>query len=260
MWKQYPDNPQGKDHRHATPQSSSSGSTSGSDIGSAHRVQVRIIRPDGSSRDVTVAGHFREEHLCSLVDDELCHLQSGETLTLHLFHPDGELAQSLRNRWQEGLSDNRQVFVREVLGPNDDPREIATQLRQVRRRMATGEKVNLAIRSPEVAETARDELRKLLVISQKFDEALLSVWVHGDEQQQRAIVGRLEDAGMVRLQDFEQFVSQHRERRWKGPWIDFELKRPFKKPKKHPAKKETSEEAVSRWIKKVEEDREHTQH
>ncbi len=91
---------------------------------------MRIIRPDGSSRDVAVAGHFREEHLCSLVDDELCHLQSGETLTLHLFHPDGELAHSLRNRWQEGLSDNRQVFVREVLGPNDDPREISSQLRQ----------------------------------------------------------------------------------------------------------------------------------
>jgi hypothetical protein len=261
MWKESPDNPQGKSHRHATPQSSSSsGSSSGSDIGSAHRVLVRIIRPDGSSRDVTVAGHFREEHLCSLVDDELCHLQSGETLTLHLFHPDGELAQSLRNRWQEGLSDNRQVFVREVLGPNDDPREIATQLRQIRRRMATGEKVNLAIRSPQVAEAAREELRKLLVISQKFDDALLSVWVHGDEQQQRAIVGRLEDAGMVRLQDYEQFLSQQRERRWKGPWIDFELKHVVKKPKKRSAKKETSEEAVSRWIKKVEEDRERTQH
>ena len=84
------------------------------------RVRVRIIRPDGSYRDVTVAGHFREEHLCSLVDDELCHLDTGETLTLHLFHPDGNLTQSLRNRWQEGLSDNRRVFMREVLGPNDE--------------------------------------------------------------------------------------------------------------------------------------------
>ena len=54
--------------------------------------------------------------------------------------------------------------------------------------------------------------------------------------------------------------TQHRERRWKGPWIDFELKHPVKKPKKRPAKKESSEEAVSRWIKKVEEDREHPQH
>jgi hypothetical protein len=260
MWKQSPDSPQGKGSRRATSQSSSSGSSLGSDIGSAHRVLVRIIRPDGSSRDVTVAGHFREEHLCSLVDDELCHLQSGETLTLHLYHPDGELAQSLRNRWAEGLSDNRQVFGREVLGPNDDPHEIASQLRQVRRRMASGEKVNLAIRSPQVAEAARDELRKLLVISQKFDDALLSVWVHGDEQRQREIVGRLEDAGMVRLQDYEQFIAQHRERRWKGPWIDFKLKHPVKKPKKRSVKKETSEEAVSRWIKKVEEDREHPQH
>jgi hypothetical protein len=207
-----------------------------------------------------VAGHFREEHLCSLVDDELCHLASGETLVLHLYHPDGELARSLRNRWQEGLSDNRQVFVREVLGPNDDPREVATQLRQIRRRMASGEKVNLAIRSPQVAEAARDELRKLLVISQKFDEALLSVWVHGNEQRQREILGQLADAGMVSLQDYEQFLTQRRERRWKGPWIDFQLKHPIKKPKKRPAKTETSGEAVSRWIKKVEEDREHSQH
>jgi hypothetical protein len=259
MWKRSPDSPQDKGNRRAAPQSSSSGSSSGSDIGSSHRVQVRIIRPDGSTRDVAVAGHFREEHLCSLVDDELCHLRSGETLILHLFHPDGELAHSLRNRWREGLSDNRQVFVREVLGPNDDPREISSQLRQVRRRMASGEKVNLAIRSPQVAETARDELRKLLVISQRFEEALLSVWVHGNEQQQREILDRFEDAGMVRLQDYEQFVTEHRERRWKGPWFDFQLTPPAKKPKKHPHRQQTSGEAVSRWIKKVEEDREHTQ-
>jgi len=57
------------------------------------------------------------------------------------------------------------VFVREVLGPNDDPGEVAPQLRRIRRRMAAGEKVNLAIRSPQIAEAARDELRKLLVIS-----------------------------------------------------------------------------------------------
>ena len=86
--------------------------SSGSDIGKSQRVRVRIIRPDGSYRDVAVAGHFREEHLCSLVDDELCHLATGETLTLHLFHPDGTLARSLRNRWQEGLSDNRTVHAR----------------------------------------------------------------------------------------------------------------------------------------------------
>ncbi len=84
--------------------------------------------------------------------------------------------------------------------------------------------------------------------------------MHGNEQQQREILGQFEDAGMVRLQDYEQFVTEHRERRWKGPWFDFELTHPAKKPKKHPHKQETSEEAVSRWIKKVEEDREHTQH
>ena len=126
-----------------------------------------------------MAGHFREEHLCSLVDDELCHLQSGETLTLHLFHPDGELASSLRNRWQEGLSDNRQVFVCEVLGPNDDPREIAIGA-------APGSSADGVGREGEpghsFAAGGRDRARRiaeLLVISQKFDEALLSVWVHG---------------------------------------------------------------------------------
>ena len=87
MWKKSPESTSGQRSRHATPQSSAP--SSGSDIGEAHRVRVRIIRPDGSYRDVTVAGHFREEHLCSLVDDELCHLGTGETLTLHLFHPDG---------------------------------------------------------------------------------------------------------------------------------------------------------------------------
>ena len=200
---------------------------------------VRIIRPDGSSRDVTVAGHFREEHLCSLVDDELCHLQSGETLTLHLFHPDGELAESLRNRWQEGLSDNRQVFVREVLGPNDDPREIAyataprSSADGVGREGEPGHSFAAGGRgrSRRTAQVARDQPR--------FDEALLSVWVHGDEQQQRAILGQLADAGMVRLQDYEEFVSQHRERRWKGPWIDFELKHLVEETQEASGKKQT---------------------
>ena len=97
-------------------------------------------------------------------------------------------------------------------------------------------------------------------LSQRFEEALLSVWVHGDEQQQREILGQLSDVGMVRQQDFEQFVSDHRERRWKGPWVDFQLKHAAQKPKKPVPKKVTSGEAVSRWIRKVEEDREHTQH
>ncbi len=260
MWKQTPDSSSDKRTGSTAARSTSSDSASGSDIGSAHRITVRITRPDGSSRDVTVAGHFREEHLCSLVDDELCHLETGETLILHLFQPDGDLASSLRHRWQEGLSDNRRVFVREVLGPNGDPHEVTSQLRRIRQRMASGEKVNLAIRSPEVAEAARDELRKLLIISQRFDEALLSVWVHGNERQQREILGRFQDVGMVRLQDYEQFVTTSRQRRWKGPWIDFELKPPTKKAKKKPRKRETQQEAVSRWIRKVEEDREQSQH
>jgi hypothetical protein len=258
MWKQAPESTSGQRSRRATPQSSAP--SSGSDIGESSRVRVRIIRPDGSYRDVTVAGHFREEHLCSLVDDELCHLGTGETLTVHLFHPDGNLTHSLRSRWQEGLSDNRQVFMREVLGPNVDARELAVQLRQIRQRMASGEKVNLAIRSSRVAQAACEELRKLLLISQRFDEALLNVWVHGNEDQQRAIVGQLEGAGMVRLQDYEQFVSKHHERRWKGPWLDFELAHPAKKFKKRSHAQVSSDESVSRWIKRVEEDREHPQH
>ncbi len=222
------------------------------------RVKVRIIRPDGSSRDVAVAGHFREEHLCSLVDSELCQLETGETLLVHLYEPDGDLTQSLRNRWQEGLSDNRQVFVREVLGPNEDPRQLSAQLRQLRRRIASGEKINLAIRSPKVARAASEHLRKLLLISQQSNDNPLSVWVHGTEAQQRAILGRLAEAGVVLRDDYERFATKHRERRWKGPWLDFPLKPTSKKPAKKAASKAvSSQEAVSRWIKKVEEDREH---
>ena len=162
------------------------------------RVKVRIIRPDGSSREVTVAGHFREEHLCSLVDDELCRLDEGDALVLHLFHPDEELTRSLKNRWHEGMSDNRHVFVREVLGPTNNPQQVATQLRRVKERMASGERINLAIRSPRVAKAARDHLRKLLLISQQFEESLLKVWVHGDEEQQQKILGHLEGVGLIR--------------------------------------------------------------
>jgi hypothetical protein len=257
MWKKPP---AGSANSQPQPQpKTSEQSAAGSDIEKSSRVRVRIMRPDGSHRDVTVAGHFREEHLCSLVDDELCHLNTGETLTLHLFHADGDLTRSLRNRWQEGLSDNRRVFMREVLGPNDDRQELVAQLHQIRQRMAAGEKVSLAIRSPHVAEIARNELRKLLLVSQRFDESLLKVFVHGSEDDQRQILMRLEEAGLVLLQEYEQFVADRQERRWKGPWLDFELKHPVKKPKKKPSKQVSSGEAVSRWIKRVEEGREHSE-
>ena len=224
------------------------------------KVKVRLIRPDGSTRDVMVAGHFREEHLCSLVDDELCRLEKGETLVLHLFHPDATLANSLRNRWDEGLSDNRQVFVREVLGPSEDPRQVAHQLRDVRRRMALGEQVNLAIRSPQVAETARRQLRKLLLVSQRLDESRLHVWVHGDTDQQREILSHLETGGMVRSKDFDEFVEKHRDRRWKPPWLDAEGKRRRSKSRHRPRKHRSAEQEVAAWIKKVEEKREHSHH
>ena len=132
------------------------------------------------------------------------------------------------------------------------------QLRQIRQRMATGEKVNLAIRSPKVAEAAREELRKLLLISQRFDEALLKVWVHGNENQQRRS-SVSQEAGMVCCKSTSS-LCQPPERRWKGPWLDFELTHPVKNPKKHPTSRSRLEESVSRWIKRVEEDREHPQH
>ena len=260
MWKQSPDTPSEMAGRNVPLHSPGTAPSTHAEEELPVRVRVRIIRPDGSARDVVVAGHFREEHLCSLVDDELCQLQEKETLVLHLFHPDEKLAQSLRNRWQEGMSDNRQVFVREVLGPTNNPRQVTAQLQQIRQRMASGERVHLAIRSPRVAEAARDELRKLLLISQRFDEALLNVWVHGDDEQQREILVHLEQAGMVRVRDFEQFVANHPEQKWRAPWLDFEPLRRAKKPKRHHRKHVSSEEAVSDWIRRVEEDREHTHH
>ena len=225
---------------------------------SSSRVRVRIIRPDGSSRDVNVAGHFREEHLCSLVDDELCRLDDGESLILHLFHPDEELTHSLKKRWHEEMSDNRLVSVREVLGPNNDPRQVATQLDRIKERMAQGERINLAIRSPRVAKAARDELRRLLLISQQFEESLLNVWVHGDEDQQQRILGHLEGAGMVRARDCGEFIQRHSDRRWRAPWIDTERAKHVKKPKRQRPKIQSSQEAVAEWIKRVEEGREHS--
>ena len=207
---------------------------------------------------MNVAGHFREEHLCSLVDDELCRLDDGESLILHLFHPDEELTHSLRKRWHEEMSDNRLVSVREVLGPNNDPRQVATQLVRIKERMAQGERINLAIRSPRVAKAARDELRKLLLISQQFEESLLNVWVHGDEDQQQRILGHLEGAGMVRARDYGEFIQRHSDRRWRAPWIDTEPPKHAKKPKRQRPKIQSSQEAVAEWIKRVEEGREHS--
>jgi hypothetical protein len=206
---------------------------------------------------VAVAGHFREEHLCSLVDDELCRLNDGDSLVLHLFRPDDQLTESLRNRWQEGMSDNRYVFVREVLGPNNDRQQLAAQLRRIKERMAAGERINLAIRSPRVAKVARQQLRKLLLVSQQFEESLLNLWVHGSEDQQQEILGHLEDAGLVRARDYQEFVQRHRDRRWRAPWIDVDVPKLKRKPKRRAKPSKSSDQAVSEWIKRVEEKREH---
>lgn len=218
-------------------------------------VVVRITRPDGSSRKARVAGHFREEHLCSMVDDELCRLQEGESLILHLYNPDTELTHSLRDRWQEALSDDRQVLVREVLGPTGSRQHLARQLQRIKERMTSGERVNLAIRSPHIAKVAREQLRKMLLISQEFEQSLLKLSVHGDEHQQQEILGHLEDAGMVRASDYRKYAQSHADRRWKRPWIDIDLPKEKKKTKPPPPKTKTPDQAVSEWIKRVEEER-----
>ena len=106
--------------------------------------------------------------------------------------------------------------MREVLGPNDDPHEVALATAPDSSADGVGREGEPGHSLAAGGRGRRDELRKLLVISQQFDEALLSVWVHGNEGTARN-PGPTGDAGMVRLQDYEQFVDQHRERRWKGP-------------------------------------------
>jgi len=226
----------------------------------ARRVKVRLIRPDGSSREEEVAGYFREEHLCSMVDDELCRLSDDESLILHLFNPDRHLIRSLRNRWREELSDNRHVFVREVLGPTSSRDQLVRQLQRIQERMTAGEQVNIAIRSAQVAKVARQQLRKMLLISQEFEESLLNLWVFGNEDQQREILDQLRDVGMVRVRDYERLMEGRAESRWEAPWVDVEPPKEEKKPRRHHRRRKTSFEAVSEWIKRVEEDREHPSH
>lgn len=218
-------------------------------------VTVRITRPDGSSRKARIAGHFREEHLCSMVDDELCRLEDGESLVLHLYNPDPELTHSLQDRWQEALSDDRDVLVREVLGPTSSRQQLARQLQRIKERMTAGERVNLAIRSPRIAKVARDQLRKMLLISQEYEHSLLNLSVYGDEHQQQEILGHLEDAGMVRASDYRKHLQRHADGRWKRPWIDVDLPKQKKKTKPRPQETETPDQAVSAWIKRVEEER-----
>lgn len=221
------------------------------------RVMVRIIRPDRTYRDVVVAGHFREEHLCSLVDDELCRLGDEESLIVHLFHVDSDLSRSLRDRWDEGLSDNRRVFVREVLGPTDDPGQIAVQLRHISHRLTLGERVNLAIRSPEVAEVARGQLRKLLLVSQRSETPRLHVWVHGDEDLQDRILEHLESIGVVRERDYQHFVQNHPEQRWRAPWLGVEpAHAAIKSKRRHRHTHRSADDSVKQWIRRVEQQRE----
>ena len=212
---------------------------------------VRLTRPDGSQRDIKVAGHFREEHLCSLVDDELCQLEPGETLVVHLYHTDQDLTQSLRSRWDEGLSDNRQIFMREVLGAGGNTQQLARQLRDIGERMASGEKVSIAIRSPKVAKTVSRQLRKLQLLSQQSERLQLQVWVDGDNDKQQEILSQLAGQGMVRNKDFEEYRNRHPGWTWKAPWRKPEAAKPTKKKKPHRGHR-SSEDAVTAWIKKVE--------
>lgn len=220
-------------------------------------VKVQIIRPNGTVRDFEVSGHFREEHLCSLVDEELCRLDSDQSLIMHLYHSNPDLTRSLRNRWQEGLTDNRRVFVREVLGPTDSLRHLDQQLNDIDRRISSGEKVHLAIRSPIVALAARNKLRTLLLSDQQVDGSRLNVWVFGSEEKQKEILDHLGDAGMVRARDSSRFVEQHPESRWRIPWVNQDHRRhPPEPPRPHSRHIRTPQEAVAEWIRRVEESRE----
>ncbi len=212
-------------------------------------VRVAIIRPDGSTREVTASGFFREEYLCALLDEELCGLPNDEKLTVHLFHPDEQLVESLRARWREGLSDNRRVRIREVLGPNDNPQELAVQLERIEKRLQKGEKIHLAIRSPRVAKMASASIRRILLSSQHGHLAKLRVSVYGSEEIQRAIMEHME--GMVRVQDYDRLLDagivasvssrMTRQRR--------------RRRRREDARHLTPQEAVKRWIRKVEKDR-----
>ncbi len=250
MWKQPSDSPTDDPARALTDTNQSE----------TTRVKVRLFRPDGSSRDVVVAGHFREEHLCSLVDDELCRLANGETLTIHLYNIDAPLSQSLRRRWREGLSDNRRVRVREVLAPTGSPEQLARQLKDVHRRIASGERVSLAICSAKVAQLARRHLRKLLLLGQQTEKSRLRLWVHGTEKQQRSILDYFEDTGMVRADDFEQFAHKHPDRRWRSPWLDLDMRKHTTKPRHHHRPRRSKHETVDAWIRRVEKARERASH
>jgi hypothetical protein len=224
---------------------------------SSATINVQVIRPDGSTRDIRIAGHFREEHLCSVVDEELCRLESHQNLIVHIYHTNAEFADSLRSRWREGLTDNRRVFVREVLGPSDSLRDLDQQLDDINRRISLGEKVNLAIRSPIVAVAARERLRKLLLSDQQLDGSRLNVWVFGSEEKQQEILEHLGSAGMVRARDSSKFVEQHPEQRWRMPWVQQEHRRhPPEPPQPHIKHIRTPQEAVAEWIRRVEESRE----
>jgi hypothetical protein len=220
-------------------------------------LRVQLIRPDGTVREIQITGHFPEEHLCSVVDDELCRLDSQENLIVHLYHANTDFTRSLRGRWREGLTDNRRVFVREVLGPSDSLHDLDKQLEDIHRRISLGEKVNLAIRSPIVAMAARRRLRQLLLSDQQLDGSRLNVWVFGTEDKQREILQHLGDAGMVRARDSSEFVQRHPEQRWRIPWVkQHHYRHPPEKPHPHATHIRTPQEAVAEWIRRVEESRE----
>lgn len=209
-------------------------------------VRVQILRPDGTSREVKASGFFREEYLCALLDEELCRLPSGQKLTVHLLHPDESLVRSLRDRWREGLSDNRRIRIREVLGPNDDPDELAIQLQRIEARLEQGERIHLALRSPRIARYASHRLRRILLQSQRGLVGRLRLSVYGTEEVQRAIMEHME--GMVRIQDYERVFGDL-------PWIDEPNSSSKQRRKRQRAGGRTSEQAVRDWIRRVERDR-----
>lgn len=215
-------------------------------------VKVIISRPDGSTRELIASGFFREEYLCAMLDEELCNLSSDLQLIVHLIEPDKKIVRSLRERWRGGLSDNRRVRIREILGPNDDPDELSVQLAHIETRLKKGDKIHLAIRSPRIARFASGKLRRILLKSQHGELSSLRVSVYGTEEIQRAIMEHME--GMVRAQDYELLEEA-------GVTYQFAGRLP-KRPKHRRRKSRrrhrdlSSHQEVKNWIRKVERNRE----
>lgn len=204
-------------------------------------VRVTLTRPDGTQRELSINGHFREELLCSVIEEEIRERQSPKPIVVRLQKPDPRLVSSLRRRWREGLSDEQPLAVQEVLGPSGDAQQIVIQLLDVRERIRTGEEVCLAIRSSKVARYASPILTKMLKSSQRSEAGQFSLFVHGSREEQLEIMQYL--PGLARVRDLQDSS------RWKGPYI---MEETTSKRRGKRRKSQVSEKSVDAWIRRVE--------